>query len=282
MSEEMVEPAKNVPKALLVTVITGTFSGLIVIIPLLFCLTRIDDILASEIGSPFLALMYFSTNSRPAGVLLALLPTTCALLALNSMLMATSRTVYAFARDGAFPFPSFFRRVDEKRRVPTNALVVSAFIEVVMLVLYIGSSTLFYTIISLATIGFDLAYLLPIATLMANGRKLDESTPFKLGRWGWPMNIAASVYLAFISATMLIPTVSPVTPSNMNYTSCILVFILLIAAVFWFSQGRRTFEGPDLHLVEHEKVSAEQFSAAGDKSNAKSGGDVHVSVVRRA
>ncbi|TFK49133.1 GABA permease [Heliocybe sulcata] len=281
MSEEMTEPAKNVPKALIVTVVTGAFSGLVVIIPLLFCLTRIDEILASEIGSPFLALAYLSTNNKPAGVFLALLPTTCALLALNSMLMATSRTVYAFARDGAFPFPSFFKRVNEQRLVPTNALIVSAFIEVVMLVLYIGSSTLFYTIISLATIGFDLAYLLPIAALMAKGRKLDESRPFKLGRWGWPANIAASVYLTFISATMLIPTVSPVTPSNMNYTSCILVFILLIAAGFWLVQGRRSFEGPDLHLIEQEKVGDGHFDAtAGRKS--KSEGDVHVSVVRRA
>lgn len=281
MSEEMVEPAKNVPKALIVTVLTGTLSGLVVIIPLLFCLTRIDDILASEIGSPFLALAYLSTHSRPGGIVLALLPTSCALLASNSMLMATSRTVYAFARDGAFPFPRVFRRVDQRRLVPTNALIVSALIEVVMLVLYIGSSTLFYTIISLATIGFDLAYLLPIVALMVKGRELDESRPFKLGRWGWPTNVAASVFLAFISATMLIPTLSPVTASNMNYTSCILVFILLVAGVFWVCQGRRTFEGPDLHLVEPEKLGSGEFATAGGAKKREEGEGVRV-VVRGA
>lgn len=101
-------------------------------------------------------MVYLSTNSRPAAVILSLLPTSCALIAANSMLLANSRTLWAFARNGAFVFPAYFKVVDRKNQVPVRALVACAAVESVMVVLYLGSNVLFYTITSLATIGFDL------------------------------------------------------------------------------------------------------------------------------
>lgn len=79
----------------------------------------------------------------------------------------------------------------------------------------------------------------------ATGKKTDLDGPWSLGRWGVLVNIIGLVYLLFTSITFNLPTVSPVTSENMNYTSAAIGVIMLIATVTWFTTGRRQFTGPE-------------------------------------
>lgn len=68
---------------------------------------------------------------------------------------------------------------------------------------------------------------------------------YSLGRLSVPLNVLGLVYLLFIAITCNFPTQSPVTPENMNYTSAAVGIIMAIAAVTWFTTGRKQFRGPE-------------------------------------
>lgn len=248
LSEEMQNPGRGVPLAMMITVVIGTIAGLLTIIPLLFCLGDLESLLGTATGSPFLQLAYNSTGSKAGAIVIAFLPTSCALIAAITMLLANSRTLYAISRDGGFIAPKFFQRLSPLGGgVPVNAIILCAIVESIILVLYLGNSVLFFTVISLATIGFELTYLIPILFLVLGGRKrLDPDRSFKLPEpVGKAVNLISVIWLTFVSITVLIPAVSPVTASTMNYTIAMLAFVIAFASILWLLDTRKRFQVPD-------------------------------------
>jgi hypothetical protein len=75
--------------------------------------------------------------------------------------------------------------------------------------------------------------------------------PFKLGRWGIPINLAALAYILYTATWMPFPTILPVTAQNMNYAGPIVLVIVIGALVDWSISGRKRFEIPVArHLPE--------------------------------
>ena len=53
------------------------------------------------------------------------------------------------------------------------------------------------------------------------------------------------LYLVFAIITFNFPSVYPVEPDNMNYTSAAVGVSVVIAALTWFTTGRRQYTGPE-------------------------------------
>ena len=70
------------------------------------------------------------------------------------------------------------------------------------------------------------------------------SGPFRLGRWGWILNLTGATFLLFAAITFNFPGFAPVTAQNMNYTSAAIGVIGLISLVTWIIDGRKNFTGP--------------------------------------
>lgn len=222
----------------------------------------IPSLINSATGSAFIQLVYNCTKNTSATVLLALFPTLAALFAAETMTLANSRTIYSFARDGAFIFPTFFAKVSPVYNVPIPALLFSMVIQIIIVILYFSSDVVFNTIISLTTIGHELAYIIPIILMLFGGRsRMDPDRPWNLGTYGVVCNIISILWLAFISITMLFPTVSPVKAGNMNYTVVIIFIVIAYATICWFVQGKKTYKGPgevvdgSVNVVELEAIN---------------------------
>jgi len=116
----------------------------------------------------------------------------------------------------------------------------------------IGNTTAFFAILSLATMGLYLSYVLPLAFVLA--RKLQGRHPpygpFRLGVWSIPINIAGLAFGIFMIIFLPFPVVLPVTASSMNYASPILGAILIGALFDWFISGHKRFEVPT-SMPEH-------------------------------
>lgn len=119
-----------------------------------------------------------------------------------------------------------------------------------------GSTTAFNAIISLSSIGLHISYILPIGFIMLRkirGPPVDYG-PFKLGKWGIPMNILSLLYLFFVIIWMPFPTELPVTAGNMNYAGPILLAVIIGAVLDWFISGHKRFDFPvPRYLLEDEK-----------------------------
>lgn len=65
--------------------------------------------------------------------------------------------------------------------------------------------------------------------------------PFRLGRWGLPINLAAFVYCVFIMIWLPFPPFQPVTWVTMNYAGPIMGAVLVFAIADWCINGRKRF-----------------------------------------
>jgi choline transport protein len=120
------------------------------------------------------------------------------------------------------------------------------FIAALLGLINIGSTTAFSAILSLATVGLYLSYVIPILFVLI--RKLEGNPPqygpYSLGRWGIPINIIAIAFGTFIVIFLPFPIVQPVTAETMNYAAPILGAVFLMALADWFISGKHRFEVP--------------------------------------
>lgn len=110
----------------------------------------------------------------------------------------------------------------------------------------IGSSAAFNALVSLPTVALYISYSIPIFLLLV--RKVrglhPRYGPFKLGRWGIPINVFALTYLIYLIIWMPFPSMRPVTASNMNYAGPIMLGVIIFALGDWFLSGHKRFVVP--------------------------------------
>lgn len=136
--------------------------------------------------------------------------------------------------------------------MPLNSIFLTCAVCFILSLIYIGSSTAFNAIISLNTFALYISYIPPILFFFL--RKVRgppvEYGPFKLGRWGIPVNLMALAYLTYTSIWIPFPTTLPVTAQNMNYTGPITILVIIGAFIDWSISGHKRFEVPVAQNLE--------------------------------
>jgi amino acid transporter len=247
LAEELPRPSRNVPIAMVGSVVANGIMGLGCCIMLLFSLGSLDDLLASPTGFPFMQLFLNATLNR-AGATILILPVSLIAVAANAAgCTSTSRTYWALARDNGTPFSKYFSHVHVKLQVPVRAVVALTVVEMLLGLIYLGNSTAFNAILSMSILGMYASYLLPIVYMVVYGRKnlrRDQYGPFKMGKLGLSTNMVAICWLALAIVFSTFPGVQPVTAENMNYSVVVMVGWLAFGAAFFVLFGRKYYKVP--------------------------------------
>ena len=132
MSEEVMRPRTTIPRALLASITLNGILSFGMIIALLYCQGNIMQNLTTPAGFPFIEAFLQALHSLPwatayTSVLLVLL-----IFANVSVLTATSRATYAFARDNALPFSSWIGHLHEGTKLPLWALLFSVVVTMLL------------------------------------------------------------------------------------------------------------------------------------------------------
>ncbi|CAI7663125.1 unnamed protein product [Penicillium manginii] len=259
LSEELPKPSRNVPLAMIGSVAINGLIGLVYTIVLLFALGDLDNLLQSKIGFPFMQLFLNVTGSPAGASILALCISLVALAANAAGVTSTSRTAWAFARDNGLPGSKFLSVVNPSLKVPVRMVLLVSFLQMLLGLIYLGSSTAFNAVLSMAILGMYASYFSPILFMLLYGRRSSSpiirelgSGPFNLGKgWGPVVNIAAILWLVLAMVFSTFPTVEPVTPVNMNYCVVVTMGWMVIGAVYYYLLGgKRDFTGPIVEIVE--------------------------------
>lgn len=197
LSEELPDPRRKVPIAMVGSVVVNGIIGFIYCIVLLFSLGDLAELLASPTGFPFIQLFYNTTQSYAGATVMTLIICIIATAANSAGLTSTSRTFWSFARDDAMPLSKYFSHVDTKFNVPVRMVILVSVLQFLLGFIYIGNTTAFNAILSMAILGMYLSYLLPIVYMLLYGRKPGAHEPgyFKLGLWGPAINVLALIWL---------------------------------------------------------------------------------------
>ena len=145
-----------------------------------------------------------------------------------SLQAAASRLLYSYARDEMVMGSRLLQRLSPNTHVPTAALVVCGVIPAAIVCIGFYLQNAIGTVVSFAAIGIYLAFQMIVgAALFARLRGWKPSGAFTLGKWGWPVNIAAQVYGLLAIVNMSWPR-TPDAPWYINY-GIILVGAIVIA-----------------------------------------------------
>ncbi|KIJ61727.1 hypothetical protein HYDPIDRAFT_95997 [Hydnomerulius pinastri MD-312] len=234
MAEEVHNPSEILPRAISWSIPIGAISGVVFLLPILFTLPDVAILLAVPSGQPIGVMFTLIMGSNAGGFGLWFIIFGIGMFCAISISCAASRATWAFARDKAIPFHSYFSRVNPYLAdVPVNALLLSTAIQVLLGLIYLGSSTAFNAFVGVAVMCLGASYAMPVAISLLNGRDDVADAPFHLGKLGAVVNGIAVLWIMFAIVLFSMPAIIPVTEVTMNYASAVFVSFAVISAVWY-------------------------------------------------
>ncbi|KAK5945084.1 hypothetical protein PMZ80_002288 [Knufia obscura] len=245
MCEEVQMPEREVPKAIVLSVVAAGLTGIIYLVPILFTLPDIELLLGVASGQPIATLFKQVTGSAAGGFGLLFLILGIWLFAGVGALTAASRCTYAFARDGAIPGSGLWSRIDKRFDIPLWGLVLSTVVDCLLGLIYFGSTAAFNSFTGVATICLSTSYGLPILVSVLRGRQHVEHASFSLGKFGFAINITTLVWIVLAVFLFCMPvSIDGLTATSMNYASVVFAAFASISIFWYFVWGRKNFSGP--------------------------------------
>ncbi|KAF2012113.1 amino acid permease 2 [Aaosphaeria arxii CBS 175.79] len=244
MSEETHDAAIRGPVAIRAAILVSGIVGWMLTVTFCFCMSDYEAIMSSPTGLPA-AQIFFNAGGRTGGTIMWFFVILVQFFTGCSAMLANARMAWAFSRDAALPFSSFWTKVNSITNTPVNAVwLVVAFCCCLDLI-GIGSTQTIVAIFSITAPALDISYIaVIIAHRWYEGKVQFHPGPYTLGRWSKPVNAVAVTWVCFISVVLFFPPIKPVTATNMNYAICVAAFIGLFSMIWWYAGARKTYTGP--------------------------------------
>jgi ABC-type transport system involved in Fe-S cluster assembly fused permease/ATPase subunit len=109
---------------------------------------------------------------------------------------------------------------------------------------------------SIAVIGLYVAYVLPTFLRLRLGSAFVRG-PWHLGRWSKPIGIVSVAWVVIITVLFMLPTGSPITWTNFNYTVVAVVAVIGFAGIYWLVSAHKWFTGPKVQGSAEELAAME-------------------------
>ncbi|TFK86126.1 APC amino acid permease [Polyporus arcularius HHB13444] len=250
ISEEASNARTAVPWAIISGVGAAGVLGWAINVALAFNMGKdMESIVSNPIGQP-MATILFNSLGRNGTLAIWTVVVVAQFLMGSSSLIAASRQVFAFARDGALPFSSVIYRVNPHTQTPVNAVWASVLVALLLGLLAFAGPAANSAIFSLAVAGQYTAFAIPIMCRFLGGREWKPG-PFTLGRFGFPVAIVAVAWMIFSVVIIAFPAAPTPDAEGMNYMSVVFCgWILLCLAYFYLPAygGKHWFNGPQTTL----------------------------------
>ncbi|PLN84296.1 hypothetical protein BDW42DRAFT_183649 [Aspergillus taichungensis] len=244
MCEEVQNPSKEVPKAIVLSVVAAGVTGVVYLVPVLFVLPSVKALNNVASGQPIGLVFKTVTGSAGGGFGLLFLILGILVFAGIGALTAASRCTYAFARDGAIPGFRLWRKVDKRLDVPLWSIILSTLVICLLGLIYFGSEAAFNSFTGVATLCLLMSYGLPILISLVRGRQAVKESSYSLGRFGYAINIASLCWIVLAVVLFCMPVSLPVSASSMNYASVVFAGFASISIAWYFAYARKHFTGP--------------------------------------
>ena len=192
-AEEIVEPAKNIPRAILITLGTG-IAIYVLLLWVMMGVVNYTELAQTSTPFIFVADHLFGTWGRWAGIIATIM---ASLSAFSVTLGASSRVLFALGRDGYFP--SIFSRLHSTYKTPHIALFTCA-----GLVTILGASGIISLLASASSFGYLIAIGIVNYAVIALHRHMPNlRRPFKI------ILYPVVPILGIISCWFFVPTLEP-------------------------------------------------------------------------
>lgn len=192
-AEEIIEPAKNIPRAIFITLGTG-IAIYVLLLWVMMGVVNYTDLAQTSTPFIYVADVIFGPWGRWAGIIATIM---ASLSAFSVTLGASSRVLFALGRDGHFP--GFFARLHSTYKTPHIALFVCA-----GLVALLGASGIVRLLASASSFGYLIAIGIVNYAVIALHRHMPNlRRPFKI------ILYPVVPILGIITCWFFVPTLDP-------------------------------------------------------------------------
>ncbi|KAF2194487.1 gaba permease [Zopfia rhizophila CBS 207.26] len=283
MSEEAANATRAVPYGILMSIGSCWIFGFIICIVIAACINpEIESVLGSQFGQPMAQIYFDAVGKKGALGLMSLLFIVQFLMGL-SIVVAASRQAWAFSRDGALPFSTFFRRISIRLGyIPFRAVWGCVFLALVLGLLCLIDPAAATALFSLAVAGNNVAWGVPIFCRLVWGNKKFKPGPFYTGKLSKPLGWMAIIFLIFGILLAMMPAGGPnPIAASMNYTVVVNCAVWGGSLLYYYIDARKWFIGPKITLnveeltniqedaIREEGLQIERLPGTGAVSDAK-------------
>jgi len=238
IAEEVRDPARNVPRAIVgVMVIIGVITVFVTLASIL-AIPDISAAMTGNIADPVIQTVTYhfgSSFEKPVLIMIAM-GFIGSMVALHT---AGSRTLYAMGRDRTIPGDRFFTMLTQGRKLPVMALGFTAVVSIVILLINIGASQVFTTLLTVSVAGFFISYgFVVISQLILQLQGRHVAGPFTLGGASKAITLIASIWIAFELINVWWPR-SPSLPWYQNWGVLLVTALLALLGVIAYALAPR-------------------------------------------
>jgi amino acid permease (GABA permease) len=254
MTEETRDASTAGPRGIVMSIVVSLFAGWVLLIGVTFAIQHYATESVSAVPP---AQIFFDAIGKTGAELLLLIVCGAQLFCGMSSVTANSRMIYAFSRDGALPFSSFWHRVNHRTRTPTNAIWLAAGGALILGLPYLWNPAAYFAVTSIAVIGLYIAYVTPTFLRLRRGESFQRG-PWHLGRWSYVVGWIAVVWVAIITILFMLPQIGPITVTTFNYAVVAVLVVIGFAGIYWLVSARNWFTGPRVQGTPEELAEIER------------------------
>ncbi|KAI0301930.1 gamma-aminobutyric acid transporter [Multifurca ochricompacta] len=263
-SGHIAEETKNASvvagRGILSSAIATGVLGFVTTILFLFCIPDLDAFFALDAPQPFVQLYALALGKGPS-IFMTIIASLGLIMNTSIAVVASSRLVYAVARDGVLPLSGWIGKVNAMDSQKRAALLCTI----------IPSQVAFTSLISAGGVPTIAAYGLIALLRLTQTPHSFKASYFYLGRWAQPMYLSTVLFNGLVFCVMISPFFFPVTADTFNFAPVIFGSVTIFAILTWYftpphkwlrqeqiEQAMRTAEGhPDpvgnSAVPEHEE-----------------------------
>jgi amino acid permease (GABA permease) len=266
VAEETHGADRSAPRGIVMSVVVSVIAGFVLLFAITWSIQDYEGERTTALGLPP-AQIFIDAAGKNTGTFLLFICVLAQFFCGMASVTANSRMTFAFSRDGALPGSRVWRQVNPRTGTPTNSIWLCVACSALLVLPSLWNTTAYLAATSIAVIGLYIAYVTPVLLRRLNPDF--QVGPWNLGRWSAPVGWLAIVWVAIICVLFVLPTASPITATNFNYTIVAVAVVLGGAWLWWMLGAKRWFTGPR-HTVEEPDGVAPTSPAVGATPDATS------------
>jgi amino acid transporter len=193
VAEETPNPARSIPRSMMLTVVLGGIAALFAFVGYILAAPNLQQIVNGEVANPITAILTATFGVVGTKIFLVVALTSF-LACVMGQQAAGSRLIFSFARDDMFPGSAVFKKISANK-VPFNALLIVTVVPFVLFVLlYFLPDALFRVAAFQILAGYFAFQMVVLASLRAKAKGWKPGGTWTLGKWGWPVGVGALIY----------------------------------------------------------------------------------------
>jgi len=251
MAEETHQPRTTIPKAVINSEVSSGIGGLLMLVAFMLSITDLSAIQSA--ANPLMAILESKLSASIMRLVMIVVYISIFACGVASMAAAT-RLLFALARDNMLPGSTYLRRIDSITQAPREAIIVVWGVSCVVIPLLQQVKALS----SVATVAAYLGYAgIVISGLVVSIWPAPSAMEpsFNLGRWRWPVGVAA--------LTWLVTAILALTLTDETYVTARTAIVSVVCGiVIYFTLIRRRLQlgiaGPPAGPIDSEATNASE------------------------